>query len=104
MKSEKDSLLREAVQKQLDWEPAVRSTDIGVAAGEGVITLSGFAESFAEKVAVEKSAKRVYGVKAVANDLVVKADAELTDPEIGEASCMLSNTTSWSRTRGSRQP
>jgi osmotically-inducible protein OsmY len=85
MKFQTDSQLRDAVQRQLDWEPEVRSSDIGVSASEGVITLTGFVESYAEKLAVERSTKRVYGVKAVANDLEVKAYAKRTDSDIGRS-------------------
>ena len=82
MRSQVDGQVREAVQKQLDWEPAVRSTEIGVAASEGVVTLTGFVTSYAEKLAAEKAAKRVYGVKAVANEIEVKAHTMRTDTDL----------------------
>lgn len=85
MKFQTDSQLRDSVQSHLDWEPEVRSTDIAVAAAEGVVTLSGFVGSYAEKLAVERAAKRVYGVKAVANDLEVKSYAKRTDSDIGRS-------------------
>ncbi len=77
-----DKQLREAVLKQIEWEPEVKSQDVSVNAKEGVITLTGFVHSYAEKFAAEKSAKSVYGVHAVANDIVVKPAATRTDPEI----------------------
>ena len=49
---------------------------------EGVVTLSGFVHSYWEKNASEKAAKRVYGVRGVANDLEVKLGSTRTDPEI----------------------
>jgi osmotically-inducible protein OsmY len=85
MRFQTDSQLRDIVQRHLDWEPEVRSTDLGVAASEGVVTLSGFVESYAEKLAAERAAKRVYGVKAVANDLEVKAYDKRTDSDIGRS-------------------
>jgi osmotically-inducible protein OsmY len=76
-----DKQLREAVLRQLEWDPEIASPDISVNAKEGVTTLTGFVHSYAEKVAAEKAAKSVYGVKAVANDIEVKPMTR-TDPEI----------------------
>ena len=73
MEKGSDKQLREAVLlRQFEWEPEIQSQDISVNAKEGVATLTGFVHSYAEKVAAEKAAKSVYGVKAVANDTEVK--------------------------------
>ena len=80
--NEADSQLRNAVAMQIDWEPEVTSRDISVAAHEGVITLTGFAHNYYEKMAAERAAKAVYGVKGVANDIEVKTFGTRTDPEI----------------------
>ena len=45
---------------------------IGVAVADGAVTLTGTVPSYAEKLAATRAAERVYGVKAVANDLKVK--------------------------------
>lgn len=79
---ESDRQLREAVLKQLEWDPQITSKDIGVEALDSVITLSGFAHHYAEKYAAEKAAKAVYGVRAVANDIEVKLGTARSDPEI----------------------
>jgi osmotically-inducible protein OsmY len=82
--SDKD--IQQAVLLELDWEPLVRSTDIGVAVREGVVALSGFVDSYDQKYHAEKAAKRVYGVKAVANDLEVQLrEGERSDPDIAHA-------------------
>ena len=81
MEKGSDKQLREAVLRQLEWEPEIQSQDISVNSKEGVATLTGFVHSYAEKVAAEKAAKSVYGVKAVANDTEVKPMTR-TDPEI----------------------
>jgi osmotically-inducible protein OsmY len=67
---------------ELKWDPKITSRDIAAAVKDGVVTLSGFASSYWEKLEAEKAAKRVYGVKAVANDIEVKPLEQRTDPEI----------------------
>ena len=77
-----DEAIREDVLLELKWDPKIKSTDIGVAVKDGVVTLSGFVSTFWELDAAEKAAKRVYGVRGVANDLEVKLFWQRTDPEI----------------------
>jgi osmotically-inducible protein OsmY len=79
---ESDTLLRNAVIRQLEWDPQVVSKDICVTVNDNVVTLTGFTHSYAEKYATEKAVKSVYGVQAVANDIEVKPAATRTDPEI----------------------
>jgi len=67
---------------ELKWDPKITSSDIAVAAKDGVVTLSGFASSYWEKDAAEKAAKRVYGVRGVANDIQIKLPQMRTDSEI----------------------
>jgi osmotically-inducible protein OsmY len=81
METGSDKQLRDAVLRQLEWEPEVVSQDISVNAKEGTVTLTGFVHNYAEKVGAEKAAKSVYGVRAVANDIEVKPMTR-TDPEI----------------------
>ena len=66
-----DYQLQRDVLDELKWEPAVDAANIGVAVKEGVVTLTGHVPSYTEKKAAENAAKRVYGVKAVANDIEV---------------------------------
>jgi osmotically-inducible protein OsmY len=77
-----DKNLRLHVMEEINFDPEITSTDINVAAKDGVITLTGFAHSYLDKHAAEVAAKRVYGVKAVANDIEVKLGTARTDPEI----------------------
>jgi len=79
--TEADRLLRDAVLRQLEWDPEISSQDISVSANNGAIALTGFVHTYAERFAAEKIAKSVYGVKAVANDIEVKPMTR-TDPEI----------------------
>ena len=82
-----DTQLRRDVLDELQWEPCVDANQIGVMAKEGVITLNGIVKTFAEKLAAERVAKRVYGVRAVANDLQVHVPGafEKSDQEVAEA-------------------
>jgi osmotically-inducible protein OsmY len=82
VKTRTDSAIREDVIYEFKWDPKITSNDIAVAVKDGVVTLSGFVSSYLEKDAAEKAAKRVYGVRAVANDLQVKLTSTRTDPEI----------------------
>ena len=82
-----DTDLRQHVQNALDWEPSVDARDIGVSVNEGVVTLRGNVSSYTAKVMAERVALRVYGAKAVANDLLVRlvSGHERTDTEIAQA-------------------
>ncbi len=82
-----DKELKQHVQNALDWEPSVDATDIGVSVDEGVVTLRGNVHSYAEKLTAERVALRVYGTKAVANDLDVHfvGGRERTDTDIAQA-------------------
>lgn len=82
-----DRDLQGNVQQALDWEPSVDAADIGVTVDTGVVTLRGDVKTYAEREAAERIALRVYGVKAVANDLEVRlvSGTERTDSEIAQA-------------------
>ncbi|MCW6512644.1 BON domain-containing protein [Lichenifustis flavocetrariae] len=82
-----DSQLQKSVQDELAWEPSVTAAHIGVAAKDGVVTLSGHVSSYFEKRAAENAAARIKGVKAVAEELDVRLPFETkrTDDEIGAA-------------------
>jgi osmotically-inducible protein OsmY len=77
-----DTQIRHAVLRQLEWEPEVSHDQIGVGVTEGVVTLSGQVDTYAEKIAAERTVKRIHGVKAIANDLQVTSVGVLTDTEI----------------------
>jgi osmotically-inducible protein OsmY len=66
-----DDQLQRDVLDELEWEPSVNAAHVGVAVKGGVVTLTGHVPSLAEKYAAEEAAKRVYGVRAVANELDV---------------------------------
>lgn len=82
-----DRQLQEAVLQELEWEPQVRAADIGVSAKDGVVAMSGFVDSYMEKIHAETAAKRVFGVRAIANDLEVKLpqSSHRPDPDIARS-------------------
>ena len=67
-----DLQLHKDVLDEIRWDPRVTETEIGVAAKDGVVTLTGSVETYAQKYAVERDVERVTGVRAVADDLHVR--------------------------------
>ena len=79
-----DERLKMTVMNQLAWNPEVDASLVGVTAKDGVVTLSGFVDTYAAKLAAERAARRVYGVRAVANELDVKLAIGKIDPDIAK--------------------
>lgn len=67
-----DAELKRDVVEELAWDPAVNASAVGVAVKDGVVTLTGHLDTYAEKAAVERVLKRVGGVKAIALELDVR--------------------------------
>ena len=82
-----DEQIQRDVLAELKWEPRVTPNEIGVAVKDGVVTLTGWVDSYLKKWAAEEAAHRVRGVKAVANDIEVRlpSSAERTDADIAAA-------------------
>ena len=82
-----DSQIQKDVMDELKWEPFLNSSEIGVAVKNGIVTLSGIVDTYSKKTAAEKAAKKVVGVKAVAEDIQVGLSPNYlkTDTEIAEA-------------------
>jgi osmotically-inducible protein OsmY len=74
--------LREAVFRRLAADPKLDAAAIGIAASGGMITLTGFVDSYTGKLEAERVAKQVRGVRAVMNDLVVRLAVDRPDAEI----------------------
>ena len=64
-----DPELQHDVMNELQWEPTIKAAEIGVGVKDGVVTLSGYVDSYYEKWAAERAAARVFGVKAVAEEI-----------------------------------
>lgn len=67
-----DSQLKKDVNEELKWEPSVNATQIGVEVKDGIVTLAGHVDSYAEKWNAENAAQRVSGVKALAVEMDVR--------------------------------
>jgi osmotically-inducible protein OsmY len=82
-----DAQLKKDVNAELEWDPSINATHVGVAVADGVVTLTGRLDTFAEKHAVERAVQRVQGVKAVAMELDVKLETghRRNDSEIATA-------------------
>jgi osmotically-inducible protein OsmY len=80
-----DSEIERDVKEELKWEPGLPdAADIAVSVKNGVVTLAGFVKSYTDKYEAEAAAKRVAGVRGVANDIEVRMPSvdERPDPEI----------------------
>jgi len=80
--SDTDVRVRDAVMRQFEWDPEVDASAIGVAARKGTVTLTGYVETYSGKLAAERAAKRVRGVRAVANDIEVRLKLARVDADI----------------------
>ncbi|AEB42617.1 MULTISPECIES: BON domain-containing protein [Micromonospora] len=82
-----DEQLQRDVLAEMHWDARVHPNEIGVSAKDGVVTLTGWVDSYVKKWAAEEAAHRVRGVKAVANDLEVRLPtaAERTDADLAAA-------------------
>lgn len=81
-----DSNLQFDVLEELKWEPGIDHEKIGVSVDMGVVALSGIVTSYAEKLLAESTARRVKGVRAIAEDITVRYpfDAKMSDAEIAK--------------------
>src|ERR1700758_1118144 len=82
-----DAMLRSDIVAELNFDPAITATDVGVIVKDGVVTLTGHPASHAEKHNIERAAQRVKGVRARASEMSVKlpASSERADADIATA-------------------
>ncbi|MDY7578660.1 BON domain-containing protein [Herbaspirillum sp. RTI4] len=83
-----DSDLQQKVTEELHWEPSIDATHIGVAAKNGIVTLTGYVTRYIEKRNAERAAERVADVKAVVDDIELKIPgaSQRNDLDIAESS------------------
>jgi len=91
-----DSQIQQDVSAELDWEPSVNATQIGVEVKDGIVTLAGHVTSFAEKWDAERAVQRVSGVKALAVeiDVILPSSSKRNDADIARAAENLLDWTS----------
>ena len=89
-----DTELQKDVMTELQWEPTIKAAEIGVGVKDGVVTLSGYVDSYYKKWAAERAAARVFGVKAVAEAIQVRLPGSLkrSDEDIARA---VANALEW---------
>jgi osmotically-inducible protein OsmY len=94
-----DTDIRNNVQNELQWDPSVESRGISVNVQEGIVTLFGNVPHFADKYSAEKIAKRVVGVRAIANDITVNipVPGKRSDTDIAIAAA---NALKWNASLG----
>jgi osmotically-inducible protein OsmY len=82
-----DEQIQRDVLAELKWDARVQPNEIGVSVKDGIVTLTGYVDSYTKKWAAEEAAHRVLGVKAVANEIEVRlpSSAERTDTDIAAA-------------------
>jgi osmotically-inducible protein OsmY len=82
-----DNEIQKDVIDEIRCQPFIKASEIGVSVKNGIVTLSGTVDSYTKKIAAEKAAKKISGVKAIAEDIVLKLEGSLviTDSEIAEA-------------------
>jgi osmotically-inducible protein OsmY len=82
-----DEEIQRDVLDELKWDARVRPNEIGVAVKDGVVTLTGWIDSYLKKIAAEEDAYHVPGVKAVVNDIEVRlpGSAQRSDPDLAKA-------------------
>lgn len=82
-----DENIQQEVLLELRWDSRLQPNEIGVAVKDGVVTLTGYVDSYLKKLAAKEAALRVQGVKAVANDIQVRLPgmSERTDTDLARA-------------------
>jgi osmotically-inducible protein OsmY len=92
-----DAQLQQDVMDELKWEPTIHAAEIGVAVKDGVVTLSGNVDSYGKKWAVDRAAKRVSGVKAVAEEIKVTlaASYKRADKDIAQSATNVLDWNLW---------
>ena len=80
-----DNDLRTDVIAELSWDPSIRDEDIATAVKDGVVTLAGLVDTYAQRYAAERAVERVKGVKAIVNDLTVKLQMDRSDADLAHS-------------------
>ena len=92
-----DTELQRDVMSELKWEPTIQAAEIGVSVKDGVVTLNGDVDSYSKKWAIDRAARRVSGVKVVAEEIKVRLPDpyKRTDEDIARSATNVLNWNVW---------
>jgi osmotically-inducible protein OsmY len=90
-----DSQLQQDVIAELKWEPLLREAEIGVSAKDGVVTLTGTVDGYTKKAEAEDAVKRVAGVKAVVEKILVKYAGNWAEKDDNDIATEIVNAFKW---------
>lgn len=82
-----DKQLQTDVMEELQWDPKLNASEIGVSVKNGIVTLSGHVDNYGKKIAAEDAAKRVKDVRGIVEEITVQLsrDGKRTDQELAQA-------------------
>ncbi len=83
----RDAQIRHDLESELQWDPRIDDRKIGVVVHHGVVLLTGEISSYSGRCAIEDIARRIKGVQAIANDILVNLNTcgVRSDVDIAEA-------------------
>ena len=82
-----DEQIQQDVLAELKYDARIQPNEIGVSVHDGIVTLTGWVDSYTKRWAAEEAAHRVRGVRAVVNEIEVRlpTTAERSDEDIAAA-------------------
>lgn len=89
-----DLEIQKDVMEELQWDPYLNASEIGVSVKNGIVTLSGTVDSYLKKREIEKAAERVSGVKAVAEDIIIRYTNSVVENDTDIAQAVI-NALKW---------
>ena len=93
-----DTQLQQDVLAELKWEPSINGAEIGVEVKDGIVTLAGHVNTYAEKWDAERAAQRVPGVKALAVEMDVKLEVHFNNRTDADIARSAENVLQWTTT------
>ncbi len=81
-----DYQIKQDVLDELDWDPEIEASRVGVEVTDGAVTLVGAVETYRQKQAAREAAKRVAGVRALVDRLEIELPIQhrLSDEGLAE--------------------
>jgi osmotically-inducible protein OsmY len=92
-----DFEIQQDIMAEFLWEPALNGVQIGVSVNQGIVMLSGIVDTYYKKSLAEKVTKKMSGVKAVAEEIIVKVPGSKTRTDVDIAKAVV-NALAWNST------